>query len=125
MNKKITRELIKKNPNILFVFGDNDARTGFGGMAKEARGESNAIGLRTKKYPSTEESSYYTDEEFEDNKKKIDEDIELIRKQFVNYICIFIPNGIGLGLAQLNIKAPQTYQYLQGALSKLKEQVEK
>jgi hypothetical protein len=119
------RKHIKNNPSILFVFGDNDQRKGFGGMAKEFRGEENSIGIRTKKYPSMQEDSFYTDKEFEENKAKIDEDISLIKEKFKSYIAIIIPKGIGSGYAKLEQKAPTTYKYLKDQLHNLKKGIEK
>lgn len=50
--KRYTRALITANPEVLFVFGDNLARVGYGGQAAEARGCKNAIGIPTKVSPS-------------------------------------------------------------------------
>lgn len=108
----MTREDIQKNKDILFVFGDNDIRQGLGGFAKVCRGEPNALGIRVKKLPSLEENAFYNDDEFEQNKVKIDEDIEQIRKVSKVYSAIYIPDGIGAGLAQLDKRAPDTYKYL-------------
>src|SRR3972149_600556 len=49
--KHYTRDGIKKNRNCWYVFGDNMMRYGYGGQAKEARGEFNAIGIPTKWSP--------------------------------------------------------------------------
>ena len=56
----------------MFVFGDNDKRTGRGKESGQAviRDNSNALGIRTKKSPY----EFYTDKELESNKKKIDHD---------------------------------------------------
>ena len=119
----ITREFIRLNPSILFVFGDNDERNGYGGMAKEFRGEPNAIGIRTKKAPRMDDAAFYTDDEFEDNAKKIDEDIAtIIRCMKIVYTILYIPEGIGKGLASLEEKAPQTFRYLESQLNQLREQ---
>lgn len=112
----ISREYIKQNPNYLFVFGDNDTRIGFGGQAKEMRGEPNVVGIRVKKKPLYDEDAYYTDNELEDNMKKINEDIETIVRKY-NYESkyeklVFPMNGVGTGMAKLKEKAPQTYNHL-------------
>ena len=49
--KFITRDMVKASPQTLFVFGDNLARWGMGGQAKEMRGEPNALGIPTKRAP--------------------------------------------------------------------------
>jgi len=56
----ITRDYVKDNPDMVFIFGDNDERDGMGGQAGEMRGERNAIGIPTKKKPSATDDSYYT-----------------------------------------------------------------
>ena len=120
----ITREFIRLNPHTLFVFGDNDEGLGYGGMAKEFRGEANAIGIRTKKAPRMNDAAFYTDDEFEDNAKKIDEDIALIlqRMEMAQYTILYIPGGIGEGLAGLKERAPRTFQYLESQLNLLRGQ---
>lgn len=45
MTKYIKRQDLKSNPNTQYLFGDNLKRSGFGGQAKEMRGEPNAIGI--------------------------------------------------------------------------------
>ena len=63
--KMIYREDLIRNPDTIYLFGDNDKRKGLGGQAKEMRGESNAIGIRTKKAPFSDNSAYYIDSEFD------------------------------------------------------------
>ena len=107
----ITRKNIK-NSNNIFVFGDNDQRSGFGGQAKEMRGEPNAVGIRVKKYPSMNSNAFYTDSEYLENIKKIDEDLTTLEKSSYNKTIVFPSNGIGTGMAKLNITAPETFRYL-------------
>jgi len=116
---KIIRKDIKKNRNILFIFGDNDERTGFGGMAKEFRDEPNSLGIRTKKKPSTDSESYYTDEEYDENCKKINEDIEAILKEARSYAGVWITRQTGQGLANMPAKCPKTYEYLSNEIERL------
>jgi hypothetical protein len=61
---RYTRQDLRDNPAKLFVFGDNFARRGLGGQAREARGEPNAIGIRTQKAPTYEPSDFLTDAEY-------------------------------------------------------------
>lgn len=109
----ITRDTIRACPDWIFLFGDNLIRKGMGGQAKECRGEPNAIGIPTKKYPSMDKDSFFSDQELEQNKHALDQAFALI------------PDGsnvaipvIGVGLAKLPEKAPLTYKYL---LFKIKE----
>jgi len=113
--KFITRDDLKRNRDKIFLFGDNLQETGYSGQAKEMRGEPNSIGIPTKKSPDMNEESFFTDNEFEDNKRTIDEAFVKIPKGKT----IVVPSsGLGTGLAQLNKRAPKTFQYLQ---SKIKE----
>lgn len=114
---KITRSIVKSEPDTLFVFGDNDQRSGLGGQAKEMRGEPNAIGVRTKHKPSTYPSAYWTDSTLEENKKKIDEDFAKITSHKGRVV---IPAaGLGTGLAGLKDKAPKTLEYIEGKIKEL------
>lgn len=115
----ITRAQIQKNIDILFIFGDNDEREGLGGMAKEFRGEPNSFGIRVKKKPKTSVDAYYNDQEYLENCKKILEDTNYILSEIKNYIGINMPDGIGMGLAELNTRAPKTYKFLQTQLSRI------
>lgn len=112
----ILRKDVQNNRNIIFVFGDNDQRTGFGGQAREMRGEPNTIGIRVKKSPSMTKSSFYTDDEYSENIKKIFEDLTNLKIKSFNKKIIFPTNGIGTGLAKLNIKAPKTFEFLTSEL---------
>lgn len=108
--KHITRQMLRDEPNALFVFGDNLERRGFGGQAKEMRGEPNAVGIPTKKRPSMNEDSFFTSS---------DEDWELWlssssveRVKLSNHVqhggkVVWPLHGIGTGLAKLRDKSPR------------------
>jgi len=106
-------------PIKIFVFGDNDQRSGFGGQAKEMRGEPNTIGVRVKKAPSMDNGSFYTDEEYESNVRKIAEDLEHLYKVAYGKTIVFPTNGVGTGMAMLNRTAPRTFAYLTLALKQM------
>lgn len=108
----IKRSDVQNNRIKIFIFGDNDQRSGFGGQAKEMRGEPNAIGIRVKKYPSINSNAFYTDSEYKNNIIKIDEDISNLERLAYNKTIVFPSNGIGTGMAKLNIIAPETFNYL-------------
>lgn len=115
--KFITREDVKNNPEVLYVFGDNDRRAGFGGQAKAMRGEKNSIGIRTKKAPSNNTAAFYRDAEFEENIKKIDEDFAIL---FNSEKSVIIPeDGLGIGLAKLEEYAPKTLAHIEKRIAEL------
>lgn len=110
----VSRKHIKANPDTLFLFGDNDARKGFGGQAKEMRGEPNSVGIRTKSLPSMGADAFWTDATLDENIKKIDEDFARVEAHKGKVV---IPSkGLGTGLSELAKKAPKTFAYLQERL---------
>ena len=118
----ISRAFIKQHPKTLFLLGDNDLRKGLGGMAKEFRGESNTLGIRTKKTPRRDVAAYYTDKEYTRNIINISADIEMAAELMTNKIFsfIWIPDSLGTGLANMQEKAPRTLGYLNKELRMLR-----
>lgn len=108
-------ENCKKNQTVLFVFGDNEERSGRGGQAI-IREEKNAIGIATK--ASIRE--FWSDKHLDMNKQSIDADIQRVEDYFkgdpyFKAIC-FPKGGLGTGLSNLHIEAPKTFLYLCEAL---------
>lgn len=110
--KWITRQDLRDNPDKYYVFGDNCVREGFGGQAKEMRGEPNAIGVRTKFSPDRKPSSYFTDcnmcamlilDDFKDI-------YQLINK---GKTIVFPLDGLGTGLSLLPEKAPELHKMIE------------
>ena len=116
-DKVITRDKIKENPDVLYLFGDNLLRKGLGGQAKEMRGEPNTLGIVSKKYPSNNISSFYTDEDFYPWLEVFSADIRSLAEKINSgqYKALVIP-PIGVGLADLPNKAPRIYKYLKTTL---------
>lgn len=117
----------KKYSDFIFIFGDNNIRTGCKGQAI-IRYEPNAYGIPTKKYPNNSLISFYNDNEYNDNVKRIDTAINnviaALSNKKNNYIGIILPeNGLGTGLADLPNKAPKTYNYLENAIKRLTKYV--
>lgn len=122
--KWITRSFVREHRDHIFLFGDNLARRGFGGQAAQMRAEPNAIGIPTKKLPSSTEEAFFTDAEFEQNKTAIDRAFaRLSRKSStVEQIVVMPSDGLGTGRAQLESRAPLTFAYLQKRLRNLSSQ---
>ena len=107
-----------------FLFGDNEARQGKGGQAKELRGLANAYGIRTKKRPSLDDSAFWSDETYKTNIKMMSEDflevfMETQRLSKLNPVLYIPRDGIGTGMAQLKSRAPKTYKWLKTFLDNL------
>lgn len=75
-----TEDDVKLHPDFIFVFGDNDERKGETGQAI-IRYLKNVLSIRTKKALGFEEKDYYTDDEYEENIRKLDADFAAIEKQ--------------------------------------------
>ncbi len=114
IRERITREDVRSKKEKTFLFGDNLTGRGFGGQAKEMRGESNAVGIPTKKAPDNKPGSFFTDKEFTENKRAIDEAFKRIPE---NANLVIPKDGIGTGLARLAETAPQTFAYLNEKLA--------
>ena len=111
--KHITRKMLRDNLDTLFVFGDNLARHGLGGQAKEMRGEPNAVGIPTKNFPGNGVYDFFSDDDLPDAKPFIDKAF----KQLINHLksgknVIWPFYGIGTGLADLENKAPKIAKYI-------------
>lgn len=120
--KRYTREDVAANSWLTYAFGDNDQRIGESGQSLACRGFPNTIGIRTKKKPTMASDAFYTDTEYKENIRKINEDLDaveaLLKKHF---IVVFPIDGFGTGLASLRVKAPETFAYLNNRLVTLLE----
>jgi hypothetical protein len=109
--KWITRQDLKNNPDVFYVFGDNVNRVGLGGQAKEMRGEPNAIGVATKWAPGWDDVDFFKDDEA--SFKACIGDLATIIEHLRNGRTVIFPSdGLGTGLSMLPQKAPQLYQRL-------------
>ena len=118
--KRISRADLKTNPDTLYLFGDNDQGKGLGGQAKEMRGEPNAVGIRTKNSPSTKPEAFWSDDTYEQNKEKLNEDFQRVVDHIKNGGKVVIPqDGLGTGLSDLSNKAPKTLAYIEAVLVRL------
>lgn len=115
----ISRETVQNNPDKIFLFGDNLEGTGFGGQAKEMRGEPNAFGIPTKLKPSMDADAFFSDSELESNKAAIDAAFNKLAYVFDKATIIIPSAGLGTGRADLANKAPLTFAYLQEKLASI------
>jgi hypothetical protein len=110
--KFITREYVKSHPTWFFVFGDNLMQSGFGGQAKEMRGEPNVIGIPTKHFPSMNAKAFFSDKDYDKLWKILIPIINQIDDLLRNKEIVVFPTEFGTGLSKLNEKAPRLFERL-------------
>ncbi len=112
--KKITRQMLKDEPDVLYCFGDNLAEEGMGGQAKEMRGEPNAVGIPTKRKPSMDKDAFFENRDYREWYYKSLTSIHRLLEQNDNGGKIVWPeDDIGTGMAQLPDRAPHIYEGIQ------------
>ena len=121
---RIYREDIQANPDVLYIFGDNLDRRGFGGQAKEMRGEINSFGIATKRSISHNFPNDYFFDSQPDVRSIIDKEFTHLRAMAKDceYRAIVVPlDGIGTGLSRLQENAPKLLKYINEKLGELKD----
>jgi hypothetical protein len=101
---RITRRYVQEYKDWLFVFGDNLAGRGLGGLAKECRGEPNAIGVPTKRAPSKAPEAFFnnTDADYDAWVKAARPAWDRIEAAVLEGKTVVFPKGgLGTGLAEL------------------------
>ena len=116
-----TVESVEKDSKSLYIFGDNNIGSGCGGQAI-IRNLNNSLGIPTKKLPTMNPNAFYTDEDYNDNKQRIDNAINLIKHEATKYTAVVFPkDGFGTGLAMLPKVAPKTFTYVETEVQSLQE----
>lgn len=114
--KFITREQVKADRSVFYLFGDNMEGKGFGGQAKAMRGEPNAIGVPTKWAPDMRASSFFTDEDVLDRNvwHAINGAFKRAERALSNGHDLIVPeDGLGTGLAELPVRAPKIHAMIE------------
>lgn len=118
-----TREDLRMHPHSLFVFGDNLLSRGYKGQAAACRGEPNAVGIPTKRYPSNHEGSFLCDDDLPDLLPVYEEKFLYLGEHIKKGEEVIWPaDGIGTGLAQLKQKAPAISKLLDDFLDNLRRE---
>ena len=106
--KRIKRQDLRRTKDThIYLFGDNMLEEGYGGQAKEMRGEPNAIGIPTKWKPTMEQYAFFSNEDYFIVSQTIHLRFLRAYKLMIKGKIIVIPaDGIGTGRAKLKEKAP-------------------
>ncbi|MBB4657523.1 hypothetical protein [Parvularcula dongshanensis] len=114
VQKRIYRADLRANRHVWYVFGDNEARTGKGGQAREMRDEPNAIGIATKRTPSRADDAYWSDKDYSRNVACLEHDFRSVAAALRRGELVVWPlDGIGTDRADLANRAPRTFEKLQ------------
>ena len=116
------RKDARANPDVLYLFGDNGIRKGYGGQAGAMRGERNAVGVRTKRLPSNDDAAFFSDADYDDIITMIDNDLSPVKKHLRRGGIVVVPlDGLGSGLSDLPTRAPRVNAYLVEELRRLED----
>lgn len=120
LQKWITRDDLKNNRDVMYLFGDNLTRKGLGGQAKEMRGEPNAIGVATKNTCGGSDSDYFADDQLNIVVSVFETDLAPAIRHLQDGGILVIPaDGLGTGLSELPKRAPACNAYLAERLASL------
>ena len=118
--KWITRADLRARPDVLFLFGDNNERKGYGGQAKEMRDEPNACGIRTKWRGGMSWADFFHDDQQGDVLQMIADDLTRPVTHLHQGGTVVIPtDGLGTGLSKLPETAPKIHAWLEQQIAKL------
>lgn len=110
-----TVEIVNKNKDKIYVFGDNLEKQGKGGQAI-IRDCPNTFGIPTKRKPATTDDSYFSDQ-----KEEIEAVKFALRELYVlmkgGYEIVFPKDGLGTGLAKMQEKSPLAFAEMQNILN--------
>jgi len=115
----ITEKEILDNPNIIYIFGDNLIKKGYGGQAKICRKKPNCVGIPTKRLPTMNKNAFFSDKKTEI--QAVIKSLKLIVKlKKEGKKLVFFPN-IGQGYAKLPEKAPKTNLIINSFIKKMRQ----
>lgn len=117
-SERYTPELLRANPNKVYVFGDNLQRWGHGGQAI-IRDEYNSFGIPTKNKPSNDDNAFFEDEEYLEESEalfQIDRSIDALFDMGKRYTIVFPSGGLGTGLSAMPTKCPKLFKLMNQAL---------
>ena len=115
----IYRKDVQRHPTTLFMFGDNLRREGYGGQAREMRGEPNVVGVPTKVAPARDELAYFRDVHLAQVAPLIDEAFVRADDHLTAGGDVVIPAGLGTGEADLPRRAPLIHDYILRSIADL------
>lgn len=114
--------MLKMNPKVLFLFGDNLEESGYGGQAKQMRGEPNAVGIPTKRKPTNGHDAYFYERDIDEVKELLEPIFLKLNRHIKSGGVIIAPAaGVGTGFARLQHTAPNILAYIAQELKSMSE----
>lgn len=109
-------EICESNPDKIYVFGDNLISSGCGGQAI-IRNCKNAFGIPTKRKPTMNEDSFFSDSisEFRVVEKRLQ---ELLALKKSGKKIVFPTDGLGTGFAMMPEKSPRLFEFMNEFIEK-------
>ena len=115
-NRHIKRAELRANPQLTYLYGDNSIHSGIGGMARECRGEPNAVGIPTKWRPAMTLDAFFRDTDGLPTSLVAVAPRALIESAILEAesrgLPIVVPVGLGQGLAQMPHHCPMLYRWM-------------
>ena len=80
----------------------------------------NILGIRMKKVPSSNDSSFWLDSTYEENIRKFDEDVSTVKSLLERRgLVVLSPSLLGEDLDKMEIVSPKTAKYMKARLEKV------
>lgn len=118
----ITRDMVRRDRETVFVFGDNMERTGLGGQAGQMRGEPNAVGVPTKWRPGRHDRDYFVNADLKNRAvwDAVHAAFDALRAALdAGRNVVIATDGLGTGRAELNLRAPRFLRAIEAAIAGL------
>lgn len=108
--KTISVEMCREHPDAIFVFGDNLIHKGKAPGSGQAviRDEPNAVGIPTKRLPSTKDEAYFSDKD--DELQAVRDALAVLYTRARGKTIVFPKDGIGTGRAKMKQKSPKAWE---------------
>lgn len=111
---QITRQMLRDEPDTLWVSGDTLIGKSLGGQASEMRGEPNAVSIAAKPLPAMDPAAYFTDADIETFRRAAEPPCRRLASHLRSGgIVVWPAAGIGTGLADLERRSPRIWASLE------------
>jgi hypothetical protein len=115
----VTRDRVRAGKLFLFAFDDDEMRSIDEGLAGQCRGETNAVGVRTRRRPGSDAT--WRDNELAQHQAMLDEDFALLISWVEAGGPVFLPKvGLGMLSPRLVDTAPRSFLFLQKKVKELR-----